>query len=75
MVLQNDVLSLDDAGEEEFLVIHPLDDVPEQKVDTKDLGRMRMTTSVRLSLIALRGYLVLIMLLVLYHVLNLAGLF
>ena len=75
MVLENDVLSLDDPGEEEFLVIHPLDDVPEQKVDTKHLGPMRMTTSVRLSLIALRGYLILIMLLVLYHVLNLAGLF
>lgn len=75
MVLENDVLSLDDPRGGEFLVIHPLDDVPEQKVDTKDLGPMRMTTSVRLSLIALRGYLILIMLLVLYHVLNLAGLF
>jgi hypothetical protein len=75
MVLENDVLSLDDPRGSEFFVIHPLDDVPEQKVDTKHLGPMRMTTSVRLSLIALRGYLILIMLLVLYHVLNLAGLF
>ena len=75
MVLENDVLSLDESSEGEFLVIHPLDDVPEQKVDTKHLGPMRMTTSVWLSLIALRGYLILIMLLVLYHVLNLAGLF
>jgi hypothetical protein len=32
-----------------------------------------MTTSVRLSLMALRGYLILMMLLVLYHVLDLAG--
>jgi hypothetical protein len=36
---------------------------------------MTMTTSVRLSLLSLRAYLVLMMLLVLYHVLVLAGLF
>ena len=60
--------------ENEFLVIHPLDDLPEEKVDTKELGPMRMTVVVRLSLLALRGYLVLMMLLVLYHALDLAGL-
>jgi hypothetical protein len=58
-----------------FVVIHPLDDVPEVKVDTENLGPMTMTTSVRLSLLSLRAYLVLMMLLVLYHVLVLAGLF
>jgi hypothetical protein len=58
-----------------FVVVHPLDDVPEQKVDTESLGPMPMTTSVRLSLYSLRGYLMLMMLLVLYHVLDLAGLF
>jgi hypothetical protein len=35
---------------------------------------MRMTPAVRISLLALRGYLVLMMLLLLYHVLGLAGL-
>ena len=59
----------------EFLVVHPLDDVEEKKLETKHLGPMRMTPAVRLSLLALRGYLVLMMLLVLYHVLDLAGLF
>lgn len=59
----------------EFLVIHPLDDVSEQKLETKHLGPMRMTPAVRLSLLALRGYLVLMMLLVLYHTLDLAGMF
>ena len=59
----------------DYLVIHPLDDVQEQKVDTKHLGLMRMTPAVRVSLLALRGYLVLMMLLVLYHVLSLAGVF
>jgi hypothetical protein len=32
-----------------------------------------MTTSVKISLMALRGYLVLMMLLVLYHVVDLSG--
>ena len=59
----------------DFLVIHPLDDVQEQKVDIAHLGPMRMTVSVRLALLALRGYLLLMMLLVLYHVGDLAGVF
>jgi len=57
-----------------FMVIHPLDDVPEEKVDTESLGPMAMTWSVRISLVSLRAYLVSMMLLVLYHALNLAGL-
>ena len=56
-----------------FLVVHPLDDAPEQKVDTAHLGPMPMTRSVRWSLMTLRAYLVLMMLLVLYHVVDLAG--
>jgi hypothetical protein len=36
---------------------------------------MKMTPAVRISLLVLRGYLVLMMLLVLYHVLDLAGMF
>ena len=58
-----------------FLIVHPLDDIPEQKVDTESLGPMPMTASVRISLLSLRAYLVVMMLLVLYHVLVLAGLF
>lgn len=58
-----------------FVVIHPLDDAPETKVDLANLGPMPMTTSVRLSLYTLRAYLVLMMLLVLYHVLDLAKVF
>ena len=56
-----------------FLVVHPLDDAPERKVDTDGLGPMPMTTSVRISLLSLRGYLVVMMLLVFYRVLVLAG--
>lgn len=58
-----------------FVVIHPLDDRPEQKVNMENLGPMPLTTSVRLSLMSLRAYLVVMMVLVLYHVLALAGLF
>ena len=58
-----------------FVVIHPLDDRPEQKVDMENLGPMPLTASVRLSLMSLRAYLVVMMVLVLYHVLALAGLF
>jgi len=69
MILENVV------DERDFLVIHPLDDVQEQKVETKHLGPMRMTPAVRIALLALRGYLVLMMLLVLFHALDLAGMF
>ena len=66
---------IDDVPANHFVVVHPLDDVAEQKVDTSALGPMRMTASVKTSLMALRGYLLLMMLLVLYHVMDLAGAF
>lgn len=58
-----------------FYVVHPLDDKPERKRNTDDLGPMPMTRSVRISLLALRGYLIVMGVLVGYHVLQLAGLF
>ena len=57
----------------QFVVIHPLDDRPEEKVDIESLGLMAMTGSVRLSLLSLRAYMVVMMLLVLYRVVVLAG--
>jgi hypothetical protein len=36
-----------------FLVVHPLDDVPEAKVETEHLGPMPMTRTVRICLFAL----------------------
>jgi hypothetical protein len=56
-----------------YVVVHPLDDQPEEKVDSARMGPMKMTASVRWSLIALRGYLVLVSALVLYRVVQLAG--
>lgn len=38
-------------------VIHPLDDAPEQKLFRPELGRIRMTRTVRASLLLLRLYL------------------
>lgn len=67
--------NITEIPEDHFVVVHPLDDAPEEKVDTSTLGPMPMTTSVKLSLMVLRGYLMLMTLLVLYHVMDLAGAF
>ena len=58
-----------------WVVIHPLDDAPEAKVDTSALGPMRMTPSVRISLLSLRAYLILMLVLVFYRVFCQAGFF
>jgi hypothetical protein len=56
-----------------YLVVHPLDDVPEEKVNTENLGRMQMTRTVRICLFALRGYLLLMCGLLAFRVAQLAG--
>jgi hypothetical protein len=56
-----------------FSVIHPLNDVPEQKRSTEGLGRIRMTRAVRISLGVLRAYLIVMSLMLGYHVLDMAG--
>jgi hypothetical protein len=38
-------------------VVHPLDDLPEQRLYRADLGRIRMTRTVRAALWALQAYL------------------
>jgi hypothetical protein len=58
-----------------WVVIHPLDDAPEEKVDTSALGPMTMTKSVKISLLSLRAYLVIMLLLVVYRVFCQAGFF
>jgi hypothetical protein len=60
-------------NEKSYLVIHPLDDILEQKMDPNHLGVMKMTPAVRLSLMSLRAYLILMILMLLYHVFDLAG--
>jgi hypothetical protein len=57
-----------------FRVVHPLDDIAEQKCSTEGLGKIRMTQAVRVSLGGLRAYLILMTLMLVYHVLDLSGL-
>jgi hypothetical protein len=57
----------------EFRVVHPLDDIAEAKCSSEGLGRIQMTRPVRVSLGLLRGYLILMTLMLTYHVLDLAG--
>ncbi len=56
-----------------FEVVHPLNDVPEKKISLDEAGPMRMTRTVKISLIILRVYLFLIILLLIYAVLNSSG--
>jgi len=58
---------------EYFRVIHPLHDAPEEKCSSEGLGHIAMTPAVRISLRVLRGYLILMTLMLGYHVLDLAG--
>lgn len=57
-----------------FCVVHPLDDQPEAKLKADHLGPMKMTASVKWSLFALRGYLLLMGFMVGFHVIGLSGL-
>ena len=57
-----------------FRVVHPLDDIAEQKCSSEGLGKIRMTRAVRVSLGVLRAYLILMTLMLGYHVLDLSGL-
>ncbi len=59
----------------DFQVVHPLDDIAEEKCSPVGLGRMPLSASVKFSLYALQGYLILIVLAVGYRVLTLAGAF
>ena len=58
----------------EFRVIHPLDDIAEQKCSSEGLGKIKMTRAVRISLGVLRAYLILMTLMLGYHVIDLSGL-
>ena len=56
-----------------YFVVHPLDDIAEVKIDTRELGPMPMTPTVRWSLLTLRLYLILMIGLVLFRIVRLAG--
>lgn len=73
MTLTTELDDLTKGPEIFFSVVHPLDDAPEEKVDTEHLGPMRMTRTIRVCLFALRGYLLLMFGLLGFRVLQLAG--
>lgn len=56
---------------EVFIVVHPLDDRPEQKCSDESLDPMKMSRSVRFSLFVLRAYLIAMVGLVIYRLLEL----
>jgi hypothetical protein len=56
-----------------FYVVHPLFDEPEEKIDTENLGPMKMTGTVKYSLLALQIYLIVMLILAVYRVLVMAG--
>ncbi len=62
-------------GDEVYYVVHPLYDEPEEKCDPEALGPLHLSKGERLSLYALRGYLILMLGLAAYRVASMAGLF
>jgi hypothetical protein len=64
-----------DKTGEVFYIVHPLDDEPEEKCDPGSLGPLKLSKGEKLSLYALRGYLVLMLGLAAYRVAEMAGMF
>jgi len=57
----------------ELVIVHPLFDRPEKKVDIENAGPMKVTKATWFALFALRAYLIIIILLAAYRFLVLAG--
>lgn len=60
---------------EVYYVVHPLYDEPEEKCDPEALGPLKLSQGERLSLFALRGYLILMLGLAAVRVAEMAGAF
>ncbi len=52
---------------EALYVLHPLDDIREQKCTSEGLGPMHLTPTVRIALTTLRVYLIAMTLIILYR--------
>lgn len=78
MIFQNDINLVNNKMaidlDKEMLVVHPLFDKPEEKLDPDKMGKFKMNNGEKFSLIALRIYLIFMMLLAIYRTLDLAGL-
>jgi hypothetical protein len=62
--------AVQDLKQKTYIVVHPLDDIPETKVDVTGLGPMKLTLGGKISLIVLRCYLIGIILLVFFNVIQ-----
>jgi len=56
----------------EFYVIHPMFDEPEVKYDGAELGLMKLSKGTKLALFTLRVYILLMIVLLLYHIIDLS---
>lgn len=54
-------------------VVHPLDDAPEEKLFRPDLGRMPLTRPIKFALLLLQAHLALMLGLIGWRLLSLAG--
>jgi len=68
----NDI-EISESQNEMYELVHPLYDAPEVKRSA--VGLMAMATGVKFSLIVMRAYLIVMILLVFYSVLHQAGVF
>jgi hypothetical protein len=73
MTLRTDNRAFEEAQRHPHLVVHPLFDEPEQKVDTVNIPPLRLTRTVKFSLLTLRAYLIVMAVMLVYHFLDLAG--
>ena len=73
MTLRANTRVYEEARRHPHLVVHPLFDKPEEKVDTVDIPPMQLTRTVKVSLLALRAYLIVMAAMLAYHFLDLAG--
>ena len=73
MEMINKVNLNDNDKDQGYVVIHPLDDQPEEKCSVEGLGLMPLSRSVKYSLLSLRLYLILMGGLVLYRALQETG--
>lgn len=73
MTLKSETRHFETQQRDPHLVVHPLFDRPEEKVDTVNTPPMQLTRTVKAALLAMRGYLILMALMLTYHFLDLAG--
>ena len=55
-----------------YYVIHPLDDEPEEKCDPSKLGPLKLSRGERFALYVMQGYLVVMLMLAIYRIVDLA---